>query len=196
LAKTNHPQSVTLAISVVVFLLLTLFPPWQQAAENEVDYRKDIGRGFVFRPPRTIPVDCYFVGCKQAPASYFHPVLYRYLWLHQLATVVAVALALLWLFRTRADGTYLGLSSPKVRFYFILFVALAIPMVGTFPFGSLLVLIPEELAYGGELGLLPIAMEIVAYLLCVLVIFGLVTATVRITGRSRLPQIDSRNGAI
>ena len=186
--KTNYSQSVTLTISVFGVLLLTLFPPWQQAAKNETDYRKSIGRGFVFHPPGTVPVDCYFVGCKQAPASYFHPVLYRSLWLHQIVITVAVAFALVWLFRTRADRTDAGLSVLRTRLCFSLLIALMIPAVGTFPFGSLLVLIPEQFAYGGELGLLPIAIELGAYLLCVLIIFGLVTTAVRIADRFSYPK--------
>src|SRR5260370_6892738 len=134
--RLNAEQKVVLVVAVAVLLPLLWFPPWRGAAEREVAYRKDIGRGFIFRPPAPEPVDCYFVGCKTAPASYFHVLLYRDLLFEQAGTVAGIALLLLWMFRIRRDGTSCSLHSRRTRVMCGMVMALPIPPDQTFPFAS------------------------------------------------------------
>ena len=176
--RLNATQKVVLAVAVAVLLPLLWFPPWREAAEREVAYRKDIGRGFILRPPAPEPVDCYFVGCKTAPASYFHVLLYRDLLFEQAGTVAGIALLLLWMFRIRRDGTSGSLRSRRTRLLFGMVMALPIPPDGTFPFASLLLDIPRQLVNRDELWLIPTVMVIFLYAACVLVIYALVSAVI------------------
>src|SRR5436305_14828509 len=116
----NTPQKMILIVSLIALVCIGLFPPWQQAAERETAFRKDLGRSFILSPPSPIPVDCYFVGCKTALASYFHVVLYRKLFFAQLGTVFCIAVIMFWLFRRRQNGSYAMLSLKKQRMTFSL----------------------------------------------------------------------------
>jgi hypothetical protein len=174
--KLNRLQILILLAALVALLCLGLFPPWQQAAEKELAYRKNIGRGLVFRPPSPVPVDCYFVGCKTAPASYFHVLLYRDLLFAQVITVGGVALVLSWMFRTKRDGTSAALTLRRTRVHFSLVAALLVPPDGTFPFASGLLGIPGQLIHQGEFWLVGSILEAVMYFACALAIYGLVSA--------------------
>lgn len=184
--KPNNSQKIVLTVGLVSLLFLALFPPWQQAAEREVAFRKDIGRGFILSPPHPIAVDCYFVGCKTAPPSYFHVLIYRGLLLSQLITVGSVGLALLWFFRSRRDNTCASLGSPKTRLQFSALIALLIPFVGQYPLGVGLASIPEQIIRHDELWLIPIIFMVLIYLAAVCVIYLLLSTVVTIcVSRSR-----------
>jgi hypothetical protein len=172
----NTVQKAIIVVSAAVLLSLVLFPPWWQAAVRETAYRKELGRGWILRPPAPVPVDCYFVGCETAPASYFHVLLYRDLFFEQLATVIGVSLVTLWIFRARRDGTRASLGSPKTRLRFSAVMALLVTPEGKFPLASDLVDIPKTLLHRDELWLIPMIMVILMYLASVVIIYGLVSA--------------------
>src|ERR1700758_4045858 len=111
--RLNKGQFAIAALTVAVVTFLVLYPSWQEAAEKETAYRRDVGRGFLWKPPRPVAVDCYFAGCVIAPASYFHVILDRKLLLQQSLAVLCVGLALLWVFRIRRNGTASNLKSAK-----------------------------------------------------------------------------------
>lgn len=180
--KPNSAQKTILVVGFVSLLCLALFPPWREAAEKEVDFRKDIGRSFILSPPQPVAVDCYFVGCKTAPPSYFHVLIYRELLFSQLITVGSVGLALLWIFRSRhdRDGTGASLASPKTRLQFSALIALVIPFAGQFPFGAGLAGIPRQIVLHDELWLIPIILTVLSYLVCVCIIFLLLSAVMKV----------------
>jgi hypothetical protein len=183
--KLNNTQKAILAIGLVLLLCLALFPPWREAAQREVDYRKDIGRGFIFSPPQPVAVNCYFVGCKPAPSSYFHVLMNRKLLFNQLISVGVVGLLLFWIFRSHRDGTNASLGSPKTRLQFCVLIALLIPFDGQYPFGAWLADIPRQIALH-DLLLIPILFMVLIYLGCVCMIFLLLGAVVNIcASRSR-----------
>src|SRR6266567_2325364 len=86
--RLNRIQAAIGIVSGIALLVIVLFPAWQEAAEKEVSYRKDIGHGLLWSPPKPVAVDCYFVGCVTAPASYFHMLLNRTLLLKQSLTLL------------------------------------------------------------------------------------------------------------
>lgn len=176
--KPNSAQKAILVVGSVLLLCLALFPPWREAAEKEVDFRKDIGRGFILSPPQPVAVDCYFVGCKTAPASYFHVLIFRDLLFNQLISVVIVGLVLLWIFRSRRDGTNASLGSPKTRLQFCVLIALLIPLDGQYPFGAWLADIPRQIALH-DLLLIPIIFMVLIYLGCVCIMFLLLSAVTK-----------------
>ena len=181
--KPNSAQMSILLAGSVLLLCLALFPPWREAAEREVDFRKDIGRGFILSPPQPVAVDCYFVGCKTAPPSYFHVLIYRKLLFSQLITVGSVGLALLWIFRSHRDGTGASLGSRKTRLQFCALMALLIPFAGQYPLGAGLADIPKQIVRHDELWLIPTILMVLGYLLCVCIIFLLLSALVKTYGR-------------
>lgn len=180
--KLNTAQKTIAVVSLTLLLGLGLFPPWRQAAEKETDYRKDLGHAFVFHPPAPVAVDCYFVGCKTAPASYFHVLLYRELLFAQLLSVFGVSMVVLWMFRTRRDGTRASLASAKIRVGFSLLLALLFPPTGTFPLASLLADIPRQLIHRDELWLIPTVMLVVIFFVCAFFIYLLVSAVLWVLG--------------
>lgn len=183
--KPNSAQKVTLVVGLVLLLCLALFPPWREAAEKEVDFRKDIGRGFILSPPQPIAVDCYFVGCKTAPSSYFHVLMNRKLLFSQLISVGIVGLLLFWIFRSHRDGTSASLGSPKTRLQFCVLIALLIPLDGQYPFGAWLADIPRQIALH-DLLLVPIIFMVLIYLGCACIIYLSLSAIVKIcASRSR-----------
>lgn len=178
----NGAQRIVAVGALVLLLGLGLFPPWQQAAERETAYRKDIGRTFVLSPPAPIAVDCYFGGCKTAPPSYFHVLLYRELLSAQLLAVFGFAVVALWMFRTRRDGTRASIVSRRTRLEFSLLLASLFPPTGTFPLASLLLDIPRQLIRRDELWLIPAIMVVIVYAFCALIIYGLLTLTLWFRG--------------
>jgi hypothetical protein len=177
--KPNGAQKAVLVVGSVLLLCLAMFPPWREAAEREVDFRKDIGRGFILSPPLPVAVDCYFVGCKTAPPSYFHVLIYRELLFNQLITVGSVGLALLWVLRSHRDGTRASFASQKTRLQSSALLALLIPFVGQYPLGAELASIPEQIIRHDELWLIPMIFMILGYLLCVCIIFLLLSAVMK-----------------
>lgn len=95
----NRLQRVVLGVWVLWIGVSVLFPNWQQAAERELDYRKDLGLHFVLRPPAPVAVPCYFVGCITAPASYFHVLLDRKLRYQELACATVLMILAVVIFR-------------------------------------------------------------------------------------------------
>jgi len=180
--KLNSRQGILMAVSSIVLLSLGLFPRWQQVAMRE-PFKKDIGRAFLFRPPAPVAVDCYFAGCKSAPAAYFHVVLYREVLVAQLLSVLGVTVVALWIFRTRRDGTEANLRSNKTKLSLSLLVALLFPPLGTFPLGVLLLDIPRQVSHKNELWLLPALMVIATYVACALFAFGLLTSAIWVYNR-------------
>jgi len=178
--KLNNAQKAIFAIGLASLLCLALFPPWREAAQREVDYRKDIGRWFILNPPQPVAVDCYFVGCKTAPASYFHVLINRGLLFSQLITVASVALALLWILRSHHDGTAATLSSFKTRMQFCALIALLIPFAKQYPLGVGLASIPVQIVRDNQFLLIPMILMILGYLLCVGIIFLLLSAIVKV----------------
>jgi hypothetical protein len=171
----NRIQKAALVIGALILTVLLLYPPWQEAALREVDYRKNIGRGLVFRPPGPVAVECYFVGCQTAPPSYFHVVLYSELLTAQCATAVFVTLSLVWIFRSSKSGIQTALQKPRTRLIFSTVIALAIPPLGDFPFASMLVDLPGAIVHHDELWLLPVLLTVISFVFCTGVVYGLVT---------------------
>lgn len=170
--RLNKAQFAIAVITVVVVTCLSLYPSWQQAAEKEIAYRKDVGRGLLWRPPNPIAVDCYFAGCVTAPASYFHVLLNRRLLFQQSLTVLFVGLALLWVFRTRKDETGF-LKSVKTRAAASLLLALLVPPAGGVPLGAGILGAPTLLFHRGGAWLLPLILILLLYCACALAIYGL-----------------------
>jgi hypothetical protein len=171
-------QKIIGVISVIVLLSLALFPPWWQAAERETAYRKELGRAFVLHPPAPVAVDCYFVGCKTAPPSYFHVLLYRDLLFEQLAAVLGVAIIVLWIFRSRRDGTCASLVAPETRLKFSMSMALLFPPDGTFPLVSDFMNIPRQIILRDAFWIVTTIMGGFIFLVCTVVIYVLVSAIV------------------
>jgi hypothetical protein len=180
--KPNSVQSAILTAASVAFVLLSLFPPWQQAAEREVAYRLYVGLHFFLQPPTSVPVDCYFAGCATAPASYFHVLLYRDLLVEQLAAIIAVAFVLLWIFRSRQNGVRATLTSPKIRLQFSMLMASLVPLDGKYPLASELVDIPRRIIRRDEFWLVPIILLIGVYLTVVLIAYASISAALWFRG--------------
>ncbi len=176
----NSFQKATLIVGAVILTMLLLFPTWQQAALRELAYRKDIGRGFVLRPPKPVPVDCYFVGCQTAPASYFHVVLNSRLHIAQCVTVVFITLSLFWLFLKRSDGTHRTLKKPRTRLLFSMLIALAFPPLGinSFPLAAFLIQIPELIIDQGEKWQAFVVFLPVLFIFCSCLVYGVVSLAV------------------
>jgi hypothetical protein len=164
--QINPTQKLIAKTAGFILLALLLFPPWQQAALHELDYRKAIGRGFIFHPPRTVPIECYFVGCKTAQASYFHAVLFSRLYIEQCATVFCIGLIALWIFRTAASGMRATLRSWRTRLKLSMLLALAVPPLGQYPLASLLLDIPRQVIHHNELWLIPALLVPVIFIAC------------------------------
>jgi hypothetical protein len=164
--RLNKGQFAIAALTVAVVTFLVLYPSWQEAAEKETAYRRDVGRGFLWKPPRPVAVDCYFAGCVIAPASYFHVILDRKLLLQQSLAVLYVGLALLWVFRIRRNGTASNLKSAKTRATASLLLALLIPPAGNVPIGAGLLGAPTLLLHRGGEWALPLILVLLLYCAC------------------------------
>ncbi len=176
--RPNKIQTVIRIVCGTVLLALFLWPPWQQAAEREVSYRKNIGRSFLWNPPKPVAVDCYFVGCVMAPATYFHALLNRKLLLQQCLTLFFVAVLFLWTFRPRQSGKTATLNERATRLVSCLLLALLVPPTGDVPLGAVLAGIPMVLVRRDELWLMPTIMAILMYVVCALIIYGFVSTAV------------------
>jgi len=174
--KPNKMQAVIAALYGAVLLALVLLPPWQEAAGREASYRKDIGRGFVWAPPKAVAVECYFAGCVTAPQGYFHVLLNWRLLLQQCLTLSVVAVLFLWMFRPQRNREAEISRKRGTRLFTSLLLALLIPPTGGVPFGAALAGIPMMLVRRDELWLLPVIMTLVLYAACVLVIYGLIAS--------------------
>jgi hypothetical protein len=183
----NKTQKTVMAVCVFVLLCITMFPPWQQAAERETSYRKDLGRGFFLRPPQPTAAGCYFEGCRTAPPSYFHVVLNGKLLFEQSISVLAVSLAALWILSSNRNRTVSGLASRKTRIAVSILIALAVPPLGTVPLGFMLVGIPKQIMHRDELWLIPTIL--------VLVIFGICSGAIYLLVSLALWIVDRRSGA-
>lgn len=121
----NPTKKMILSISSIAFGGVFFFPPWY---ETNGQYVKQLGHHFFFIRPDAIPVECYFVGCVTAPASYFHVVLDWRSWVATLSTIAAVTTMLFLLLRARADGTFPSIVNAKTRLLLSVLVALALPV--------------------------------------------------------------------
>jgi hypothetical protein len=191
--KITSEQKWVGLLGLLLLAMVVLFPPWWQAAEREVDYRKEIGHAFLFRPPAPIPVDCYFVGCKTAPASYFHVLLHRERYVDEIATPVFVILALLWLFRGRKGGVRATVRQRDVRLQFSALLALLIPVGGDVPLGAGLASIPMMLIDRGEFWFVISIVMVVAFVVAAGVIYLLLTAGLKVFGRPAPTAVLNRD---
>jgi hypothetical protein len=171
----NRAQKLIILTGGLVLLLLLLFPPWQQAALHETDYRQNIGRGFVFKRPQPVAVECYFPGCKTAPASYFHVTPYSAALIDQSATVFCLTVAAVLLFRNRRDGSRPTLKLRTTRLIFSVIIALTIPQ-GNFPLAVLLLDIPRQIIHRNELWLMPVLLVPLVFAAYTTVVYLLLTA--------------------
>lgn len=128
---------------------IVFFPNWQEAAEREKDYRKDLGVHFVLKPPEPVAVPCYFVGCITAPPSYFHVLIDRRGLYPAVVCVTALLIAALMLFRTEEKRSMPSIAEPRVRLAATSLIALALPLPGTpyFPLGSLAAYLPTAILH-------------------------------------------------
>ena len=189
--RTMRPNKIQTIIGIVcglALLSLVLVPPWQEAAERELSYRKDLGRGLLWSPPKPVAVECYFTGCVTAPAQYFHVLLNRKLLLQECLTLLIVGVLLLWMFRAQRDRNVASLRARGTRLLTSLILALLIPPTGGVPFGAALAGIPMVLIRRDELWLIPVIMIIVMYSACVLIIYCLITFTLWIRDRSGIAR--------
>jgi hypothetical protein len=182
--KITTAQRWVALLGLVLLAVVVLFPPWWQGAEREVDYRKEIGHAYLFRPPASIPVDCYFVGCVTAPASYFHVMLHRERYIAEIWPLVLVIVALLWLLRSRRDGNQPNIRDRRLRLQFSAVLALAVPLAGDLPIGAGLADIPRMFIHQ-EFGWLVIpVMMIMVWAVYACVIYLLVTGILKLRDRS------------
>jgi len=134
--------SITL-LSSTVLLFLLLYPEWQEASSKmPPEYRKEIGRGFLWSPPKSVAVGCYFSfeDCAETPASAFYPVVNRELVLMQSLALAVVTLLLLWLTRTGGRQSRVS-QSPRTRIAISVSLALVVP-IGGIPIAVHLVYLP------------------------------------------------------
>jgi hypothetical protein len=180
----NRPQKMLLLVSGSLLLCLLLFPPWHQAAQREVSYRKELGRAFLLAPPNPEAVECYFAGRTTAPSSYFHVLLNWRVLIADCIPIVVIALALLWMFRSRQDGTHPTLKAPKTRLAFSMFVALVLPIpaLPLVPLGSMLPYTLPAIMEGGVEWIWPILLPLL-FALYFCTVYLLVTVALRITAR-------------
>ncbi len=113
-------------------------------------------------------------------ASYFHVLLNRTLLLKQSLTLLWVTVAFIWIYRTRRSGETASLTVPATRLLTSFLLALLIPSGGDVPFGAGLVAIPHLLAPVGDFVLIPTIIVILMFVACVLIIFGLLSAAVKL----------------
>ena len=178
----NSTNKTIVLIGSIALLGLFLFPSWY---ETNGQYVKQLGHHFLFSEPEPVPVDCYFVGCVTAPASYFHVVLDRRPWFETLSTVAVVASILVLLFRRRADGISLSIRHPKTRWILSGLVALALPVSVT-PMvlvGIYGISVPEYLFSGEDNSLWYSVAFPVVFSVYTVAVYLLSTVAVRISAR-------------
>jgi hypothetical protein len=141
----NRLQHAVVGVWVLWIGISVLFPNWQQAAERELDYRKELGRHFVLTPPAPIAVPCYFVECITAPPSYFHVLLDRNTRYQELLCATALMILAVVIFRSA--------SSPIRRHWMLVAVAtwialsLPVPIAPYFPLGVWVGYMPAALLH-------------------------------------------------
>jgi len=113
-------------------------------------------------------------------ASYFHVLLNRTLLLKQSLTLLWVTVAFIWIYRTRRSGETASLTVAATRLLTSFLLALLIPSGGDVLFGAGLVAIPHLLAPVGDFVLIPTIIVILMFVACVLIIFGLLSAAVKL----------------
>jgi hypothetical protein len=145
----NRLQGAALGIWLVWVGYIVLFPNWQEAAEREKDYRKDLGVHFVLKPPVPVAVPCYFVGCITAPASYFHVLIDRRGFYPELVSVTALMIVALIVFRTGKNGLTPSIAAHRMRLVATCLIALALPLPGSpyFPLGTMAAYLPTAILH-------------------------------------------------
>ena len=143
----NRIQGAALGIWLVWVGYIVLFPNWQEAAEREKDYRKDLGVHFVLKPPTPVAVPCYFVGCITAPASYFHVLVDRRGFYPELLSMTALMMVTLLVFRTGKDGSTPCIAVGSIRLVATSLIALALPLpIAPYdPLGSMVASLPTAM---------------------------------------------------
>jgi hypothetical protein len=123
---------------------IVFFPNWQEAAEREKDYRKDLGVHFLLSPPAPVAVPCYFVGCITAPASYFHVLIDRRGFYPELVCVTALMIVAVVVFRPREDCSKPRIAARGMRLVATCLITLALPLPGSpyVPLGSMAAYFP------------------------------------------------------
>jgi len=107
----------------------------------------------------------------------------RRLLLQRSLTVLCVGLAFLWVFRIRRDGTASSVKSVKTRTAASLLLALLVPPGGDVPLGAALLGAPTLLVHRGGAWLLPLVLVLSLYCACAVVIYYLLTLSVRLLAR-------------
>lgn len=76
--------------------------------------------------------------------------------------IIAITLALLWMFRSRQDGTHPTLSALKTRLVFSMLVSLALPIpaLPLVPLGYLLAFVPPAIMEGAKELIWPILLPL------------------------------------
>lgn len=138
----NRLQGAALGIWLVWVGYIVLFPNWQEAAEREKDYRKDLGVHFVLKPPAPVAVPCYFVGCVTAPASYFHVLVDRTALYPELVCMTGLMMVTLIVFRTRKNGSPPSIATRRMCVVTASLIALALPLPVT-PYPPLASMAPD-----------------------------------------------------
>lgn len=145
----NRIRGTALAIWLAWVNYIVLFPNWQEAAEREKDYRKDLGVHFVLKPPAPVAAPCYFVGCITAPASYFHVLIDREGFYSTLVCMTAWLMVALVVFRTEKNGSMTSMAAPRMRLAAVSLLALALPLPDSpyFPLGSMAAYLPTAILH-------------------------------------------------
>ncbi|HEV2134078.1 MAG TPA: hypothetical protein VGR47_07425 [Terracidiphilus sp.] len=182
--RLNNAQVVIGLLSAAILLFLFVCPSWQEAARNEIAYRKDIGRGFLWSPPKAVSVECYFIGCATAPASYFHVVLNLRLLLEQAIPVLFVAGVFLWLFRSQKEKQPPMLESRTRKLVISFSLALLVPPTGGAPMGAVLADVPRLVIEKDEFWAVLAILIPVLYFALSIAIYGLLSASHWIIARA------------
>jgi hypothetical protein len=143
----NRTRAAAVGIWLVGVCYIALFPNWQEAAELEKEYRKDLGVHFVLKPPAPVAVPCYFVGCITAPPSYFHVLIDRRGFYPALVCVTALLILALVVFRTERNGSVRSITAPRMRLDAAALIALALPLPISpyLPLGSMAAYLPTAI---------------------------------------------------
>jgi hypothetical protein len=151
--RFNRIQVAIGLMSSSILLFLTLCPPWEQASQKmPPQYRKELGRGFLWSAPKTVPDGCYFtyMECIETPASDFYPVVNRQLVLMQSIPLAMVTFLLWWLTRTDDGERSRTGYSTTTRVTISLSLALVVPAFGGIPTVILLFLLLGSILDQGE----------------------------------------------
>ena len=184
--RFNRPQLAIGLMSSSILLFLALCPPWEQTSHKmPAQYRRELGRGFLWSPPKTVADGCYFtyMDCIETPASDFYPVVNRQLVLMQSIPLVVVTLLLLWLIRTDEGERSRIKYSTTTRVAISLSLALVVPAVGGIPIVIYLFLLPRIISDHSETWQLYAVGVPVFFVAAWLTIFGLLSGMQLLTRR-------------